>query len=240
MEGLLPPRERPRLTAQRLRCNTRGYAAQTTGTELPATLYNLTINNANGVTLNSSPTISGTLTLTNGEITTGSYSVIIPASGSVSGGGSGSYVIGNLQKNVATGATTRTFEVGATNYNPVTVVFGNVGTAGNLTVKATSGQHPNIGSSTINSSKDVNVYWSLTNSGIIFNNYSATFTFVSGDILGGANTANFIVGKYSSGWTYPTVGTKTSTTTQATGITSFSDFVVGECRHLHPDLHRRV
>ncbi|OGN96907.1 MAG: hypothetical protein A2Y89_01745 [Chloroflexi bacterium RBG_13_51_18] len=216
------------------------FGGSSMGVNIPSSvtvLNNLTINNANGVTLNSSPTINGTLTLTSGKITTGSNSVIISASGSVAGGSSGSYVTGNLQKNVATGAATRTFEVGATNYNPVTVAFGNVSTAGYLTVKATTGQHPNVGSSTLHSNKYVNVYWSLTNSGIVFNNYNATFTFVAGDILGGANTASFIIGKYNSGWTYPTVGVKTSTTTQATGITSFSDFVLGEATPLAPTVN---
>ena len=213
------------------------FGGSSTGVNIPGSvtaLNNLTINNTNGVTLNSSPTINGTLTLTSGKITTGSHTVIISSGGSVSGGSSSSYVMGNLQKNVATGATTRTFEVGATNYNPVTLVFGNVSTAGNLTVKATTGQHPNIGSSTLHANKYVNVYWSLTNSGVVFNNYNATFTFIAGDILGGANTANFIIGKYNSGWTYPTVSTKTSTTTQATGVTSLSDFVLGELAPVAP------
>ena len=91
-----------------------------------------------------------------------------------------------------------------------------------------AGEQPNIGTSTINSSKDVNVYWTLTNSGITFDNYSATFTFVAGDIDSGANTSAFIVGEYSGGWTYPSIGTRTSTSTQATGVTSLSDFAVGE------------
>ena len=204
----------------------KGSAAQTTGPELTATIPNLTINNANGVNLNSSPTVSGTLTLTSGNISTGSYTVIISGSVSHTSG----HVVGNLQKNVATGATSRTFEVGDTNYNPLTVAFGSVTVAGNLTAKATAGDHGSLGSSTINPSKSVNVYWTLTNSGITFDNYSATFTFVSDDIDVGADTNSFIVGKYtSSTWSYPTVGAKTATSTQATGITtSFGDFAVGE------------
>lgn len=206
-----------------------GSSSQTTGPELTATIPNLTINNANGVTLNSSPTISGTLTLTSGKITTGSNTLIISSSGSVSGGGSSSYVIGNLQKYVATGATSRTFEVGeAADYDPVTLAFGNVTVAGNLTVKVTDGEHPNIASSRIKATKNVNDYWTLTNSGITFDSYSATFTFAAGDVDSGANTSAFIVGRYSGGWTYPTVGTRTATSTQATGLTSLSDFAIGD------------
>jgi hypothetical protein len=203
-----------------------GSAAQTVSA---LTYGGLNINNANGVTLGGNATVNGTLTLTSGKITTGSSTVIIGSSGTVSGGSSSSYVYGNLQKNVATGAQSPTFEVGtASNYNPVTVAFGNVSGAGNLTASVTAGEQPNIVTSTINSSKDVNAYWTLTNSGISFDNYSATFTFVAGDIDSGANTSAFIVGKYNGGWIYPTVGTKTDTSTQATGMDSLSDFAVGE------------
>ena len=193
------------------------------------TFYNLTLNNSNGLTINNDETVSNALTLTSGKITTGSNKVILSyTSGTITSVSNTKYIVGNLRKVIGTGATSRTFEVGATNYDPVTVAFASVGTAGNLTVGATAGQHANIGSSTINSSKDVNVYWTFTNSGIVFTNYSATFNFVSGDILGSADTSKFIVGRYSGGWTYPTVGAKTGTSTQATGITALSDFVVGE------------
>jgi hypothetical protein len=193
------------------------------------TFYNLILNNNNGLTINSDETVSNMLTLTNGKISTGSNKVIISStSGAVTR--TNGYVIGNLQKNVATGSgVSRTFEVGtASGYDPIVVNFGSVSVAGNLIANATAGEHPSIGTSAINSSKDVNVYWSFTNSGITFTSYNATFNFIAGDIDGGANTANFIVGKYDAGWTYPTVGTKTSTSTQVTGVTSLSDFVLGE------------
>lgn len=44
----------------------------------------------------------------------------------------------------------------------------------------------------------------------------------------GANTGKFMVGRYSAGWTYPAIGTKTSTSTQATGLMAFGDFQLGE------------
>ncbi len=203
-------------------------ASQTVAT---GTYNNLTINQSSGNALLGGPvTVNDILKLTSGIIiTTDANTMIIGSSGSVSGGSSGRYIWGNLQKNVGLGATSVTFEVGETYYNPVTVAFDNVTTAGNLTVKATKDQHPDIVNCTINSSKDVNVYWTLTNSRVVCDNYSATFNFNNpGDIVGGANPDNFIVGKLNGSWTYPTVGTKTSTSTQATGITSFSDFALGE------------
>jgi autotransporter-associated beta strand protein len=191
------------------------------------TFNNLTINNNAGVTLTANVTFNATLTLTSGIITAGAYSLIGGPTASVSR--TSGHVYGNFKKNIALGGTSATFEVGdASNYTPVLVAFASVTTAGGLTARSTFGDHPNIGSSTIYDGKSANRYWTLTNSGIVFTNYNATFTFVSGDLDGGATTGNFIVGRYSAGWTYPTVGTKTSTTTQANSLTAFGDFQLGE------------
>ncbi|MBI5474601.1 MAG: hypothetical protein HY961_19870, partial [Ignavibacteriae bacterium] len=188
---------------------------------------NLQVNDAYGASLSASATINGTLTLTSGNISTGAYSLSISSSGTVSR--TSGHVVGNFQKYTATGATTRTFEIGTgTNYAPVTVVFGNVSVAGNLTASTAASDHASVSSSTIEASLSVNRTWTLTNSGITFTNFSATFTFVAGDIDAGASTSLFIVGRYSAGWTYPTVGTRTSTSTQTTGLTAFGDFQIGE------------
>jgi hypothetical protein len=201
---------------------------------------NLTINNSSGVTLGGNVTVGGTLTFTSGNINTSSNSIYINSTGSVSR--TSGHVVGNFKKNIATGATSKTFEIGdAGNYTPVTVAFGSVSVAGDLTASTTAGDHGNIGTSTINPGKTANRYWTLTNSGITFTNYSVTLNFVAGDLDSGANTTNFIVGKYAAGvWSYPTVGTKTSTSTQATGLNSFSDFEVGESAVPTVDLVKSV
>ena len=203
-----------------------GTTAQTVTTS--SSFGALTVNSSGGVTLASNLTVTGALTLTSGVVSTGASSLILASTGTLTR--TGGWVSGNFQMPVGTGATSVTFHVGdASNYSPVVVAFGNVTTAGSLTGKATAGDHPNLGTSAIDGSKSVNRYYTLANSGVVFTNYNATFNFVAGDLDGGANTANFIVGKYNSpNWTLPTVGTKTATSTQVTGLTTFSDFAIGD------------
>jgi uncharacterized repeat protein (TIGR01451 family) len=162
-----------------------------------------------------------------GNITTGANKVIIPAGGSISR--TSGHIVGNLQKRITAAAPNATFEVGsATAYTPVYVSFAGVSVAGDLIVSTASGDHPNIGASNFNAAKTANRYWTLTNSGIGFTSYSASFNFVSVDLDAGANTSRFVVGRYSSGWSYPAIGAKTSTSTQAVGLTAFGDFQLGE------------
>jgi len=195
-------------------------------------LNNLTINNAvEVVTLSTNATVNGVVNFVSGKIQTGGNVLIQPSSGTVTGAGQNTgWVNGQLQKNIPTGATSKTFEVGGpNNYTPVNVAFAGVSGAGDLTAGVVSGDHVNIGTSTINAAKSVNRNWTLTNNGVVFSSYDATFNFVAGDVDAGASTSAFSVGKYSSGsWTYPTIGTRTSTSTQVTGVTGFSDFEIGE------------
>ena len=188
---------------------------------------NLTVSGSGTKTLAGSVNVAGTLALTSGTFTTGAYTVYVKNTGTVN------RVSGlcspATKRFIATGSPTPTFDVGdASNYTPVTIAFTSITAAGDLTVSVVSADHANIGSSTINASKSVNRNWTLTNSGIVLASYGATFTFVATDLDAGATTSAFVVGKYSSGWTYPTVGTRTSTTTQTTGLTAFGDFELGE------------
>jgi hypothetical protein len=207
-----------------------GASSQVTGTYLPTTVNNLTLNNTNGATLSGSVTVNGTLTLSNGRITTGANNLIVSSSGSVSGAGAGKYIYGNLRKVFPTGAQSFNFAIGdVTNYTPVALSFANVTTSGNVTASTVATEHPNISTSILDNSKSVNRYWTLTNGGVAFTTYDATFTFVAGDVDAGASTSNFSVGQYlSSAWSSPTIGTRTSTSTQVTGVSSFGDFAIGE------------
>jgi autotransporter-associated beta strand protein len=198
------------------------------------TFNNFRINNSNGINLNGTTNtfINGILTFSNGRINTGIYTLVLGNSASVSGASSTMYVYGNLQKGLATGITSMTFEIGdAASFTPVALTFtATTNNTGSITTYTTAGDHPQIATSDINPSLSVNRYWTLINNGVTgITTYNATFTFVAGDIDGGANTSNFTVQNYlPSTWTSQTIGTKTATSTQATGITLFGDFQIGE------------
>jgi len=199
---------------------------------------NLTINKATGAAnLSSNATVNGVLNFAAGIVHTGSNRLILSSSGTLSGAAQNTgWVNGQLQKNVVTGSTSKIFEIGdATSYTPLSLTFANVSIAGDLMTSTTIGDHPDISSSTINAAKSVNRFWTLTNNGIVFSSYNITFNFVAADIDAGAASSFFIVGGFSGftgfasgSWIYPMVGTPTSTTIQATGLTEFADFQIGE------------
>jgi autotransporter-associated beta strand protein len=189
---------------------------------------------AGNVVLANDMTCGQTLTLTNGKISTGSNKVIISSSGSVSR--TNGWVIGNLQKNISTGSNVaRTYEIGdATSYTPLSITFANVTTQGDVTATVAATAHPNLSSSTLSQTKYAQRYWTLTNASTTYTTYDATFTYVSGDLQGGASGGSLIVGRYaSSAWTYPSFSNSGSTTT-ATGLTALGDFILAETGCVNP------
>ena len=208
-----------------------GSTADTTSFELPTSssvLNNLTMNQSAGLTLGSTAMVNGGLTFTQGIIKTVNDTLKIGSAGSVSR--ASGHIQGYLQKHVGTGSPSLTFEIGdSVNYTPIDIAFGNVTNAGNLTANVTAGEHPDVLNSGLSRTKDVNRFWTVGNNRTSFDNYSATPHFVTTDIDAGANTSNFVVQKKDgSVWSSTTTGTRSSTTTQATGMTTFSDFAVGE------------
>lgn len=205
--------------------------------------YNLTVNNPQGIVLaGGNLTVgngsSGTLAFTSGIITTGSNLVILPTkcdqSGMLTGGGAG-WVNGNLRMLFPNYGTTCTYPVGsATVYAPITVTFPwyNGITGGTLTGSTTAGQHPQIGTSGIDYTQDVNRYWTLGASGDTLTSvgsggsYTAQFNFAASDVLGNGNVSTFQVGLYSSGWA-SLAGSASGTQATLPGQTGFGSFAVG-------------
>ena len=191
------------------------------------TFDGLTVDGA-GVWLNADITVNQVLTFTSGNLTTGAKKVAVGGLGSINH--TSGHVVGNLQLPVPVGlGVSKTFVIGdASRYTPVGVAFDSVTTAGNLTASTTGGDHPQLGSSTIDPGLSVNRFWTLTDGGVVFKHFDATFNFWPGDLDPGVVPSDFIVGRYDGAWSYPTVGTKNGSSTQATGLTAFGDFALGE------------
>ena len=105
--------------------------AQVTGTGLPSTIAGLTINNSAGVSLTASETINTLFTLTSGNLTLGTYDIVMASGSSLSGGSSSSFVYtgstGFLKFNSCAASSSKTFPVGHTNssagYIPLVITF---------------------------------------------------------------------------------------------------------------------
>ena len=131
------------------------------------------------------------------------------------------------------GASTVTFDVGnSTFYTPAAIVFAS-GTSGTFTVRSTAGEHPQVASSTITQTLDVNTYWNLASTGTINfgSSPSATFTY-TGNTDAGTTPASFIVRRWNgSAWSTSTLsGVPTANSASITGVTSanLGDFIVGQ------------
>lgn len=212
--------------------NFNGGLSQTIGGTGDNSFYNLSVSNPTGVTLLNNTGVTSNLNLVTGILITGVYSVILNNSATVTGAGASRYVSGNLEKGIASGTTTKIFEIGDGNYyTPVTLNFsGSTNNTGSITVFTQPVNIPEISSSNINQLLNVNRYWSVSNNGVTgFTSYDAVLNFNATDEDAGADHTSYIGAIYSSGsWFYPAVGTVTATSVELTGLTLFGTFHTGE------------
>jgi hypothetical protein len=197
---------------------------RTTSFEIPSpsnTITNMVVNNTNGVIMGGDINVTGSLTLTAGNVTTNASTLAIGSAGTVTR--TSGHIIGNFRKTYAAAAN-KTFEVGTANgYSPVAV---NV-TAGtfpaDFTVKAVQGPQPNI----VTPSHALQRYWTLTATGVTAD---LTFNYLDPtDIPVTAVENNFVIFKYSGGFTMPGGSVNTAANTASiTGVTSFSDWTLAE------------
>jgi len=180
------------------------------------TFNNLEVNVSSDLWVGCNIVVNGTLTLTSGNIRTGSDTLTVASTGSVSR--TSGHVIGNLAKAYGTTGS-KTFEVGTANgYSPVTV-NATAGT-GTFTVKATQGAHPNASGTDV-----LQRYWTLASSGIT--TADLTFQYLEGDV-GTGQEANYELARYDGSWHFP--GAFVNTTTHSvskSGVSTFSDWTCG-------------
>jgi hypothetical protein len=194
----------------------------------------LEINHPLGVHLATDLPLAGGLTFTSGLLVTGSNALVTSATGQTMGASqSTGWVHGNVRSALVpvAGAITKKFDVGdAGYYAPVTVAFTDLAGPFDLTANTTTPDHPNLATSTIDGAKSVNRWWTLAPAGTpAFTTCTATFGFHPADVDGGADPGQVVVERFEAGsWSPTGAGARTATSTQATGVTGFGDFAVGE------------
>jgi len=125
--------------------NYNGMAAQLTGDGLPVTVNNLNVFNNAGLTLSSSLTVSGTLTLGNGNLTLNGSN--LTSSGAITGASAFGYIVtgnlvsstGTLRRTVTNNATNVLFPIGNATYTPAQIQLTNASTTDVFSVRVFSG-----------------------------------------------------------------------------------------------------
>ncbi|XZF15684.1 immunoglobulin domain-containing protein [Chitinophagaceae bacterium MMS25-I14] len=209
-----------------------------------ANFSGITLQNPFGVTMNTGNiSFSGTITFntltTPGKLIMPGTTILSEITGAGTTGASqtNGWVYGTYQKAASAGTLTHTYPIGDANYfTPVQISGGTgaVATAGTISASTTSVDHPSVNSSTINPTKSVNRYYTITpGNGLTFaaGALTTTFNWNAADVDAGANTANFKIGSYaSSAWSYPATASAAATSIQGTGVTiaGATDFEIGE------------
>jgi autotransporter-associated beta strand protein len=210
---------------------------QNIGGSTVTTFNNLTNSNSNagGLSLDIDANVSGVLSLASaseGIISTGSNTVFVtnPLTGAVTRPGTG-HIAGNLKRTIGSSGGIYDYPVGTfTAYAPASINFIGINTAGNVNVTTTDGVSVNY-PVTLNPNKQLARTWDITNGGVGTFSANATFTFLNGDLLNGAQGVNLKAYKFDapSSWSYPLSNSSTANTFSYAGITSFSEFGAGEC-----------
>jgi hypothetical protein len=227
------------------------FGGSSAGVQIPssvAQLNNLTINNASGVTMNSSLNMIGTLTLASGTLNTGANILHLnnannDATALTFTPGS-SWINGTLGKTLAVGnGQSFTYPVGsASTCRPVAISTMDVMGPGELQSKVVEGSEPHLGASGLNASTVVPAYWTITLVGRLdVTNINVTLNFSGTEVPSGADPTQFVVRMYDLDlgvWMPWPTGTRTDTSTEATGLYSYVlpsptrldsvNFVVGE------------
>ncbi|MCX6246016.1 MAG: T9SS type A sorting domain-containing protein [Bacteroidetes bacterium] len=142
-----------------------GTSPQTLGGTASTTFSNLTINNANGVTLGNNETVNGTLTLTSGMVNTDINTLTVGCTGSINNAGASRYIEGKLAR-VYCGIGSKDFPIGkGGNYRPMTLEY--TALTGTSTVTAEEFESSAISGTlpACTSLLDPNRYWSVSETG---------------------------------------------------------------------------
>jgi uncharacterized repeat protein (TIGR01451 family) len=201
----------------------------TPGLVLPPTitaLGSLRVDNPNGVQLSAPLSIVTLLDLANGPLHAAGGAVTIePGAAVIRGSG---YVQGDLRRWVSAGSgLTLRFDVGDGPADAaVTLLFDEVTSGDYLVVRTVAGDHPDPWIPLVGS-RGVNRYWVILNEGVVFTTYAVTLDWVAADVDPTADSTRFALAKLDGVWALAPVTARSATSITASGLTSFSEFAVG-------------
>jgi hypothetical protein len=194
---------------------------QVMGGTYSTTFENLVVNSNAGVLLENGQTITGTLTLTSGVVTTGSN--IVTAKGTISGGSASSHISGKLAR-LYTETGSKNFPVGKNeNYRPVSINFSQLTGQSTVTVEQFEDEIPGAVEAVVPFAVR---YWKASQTGGSDFEYSIT---LDGSGFSPIQTGTAVMLK-GDGATISTQNVTIEGTnyTNASAYTSFSDFGLGE------------
>lgn len=210
-----------------------GTSAQHTRQELLTLMPNIVINNASGVTMDTTTTVESLLTLDNGNLNTGSDSLILGPSATLTGEQAGRYVIGKL-------LTSRTVGTGSSSFGGVGVSLNSgsddLGTVSLSRISGAAGRA--VASITgINADTSIARRWNLTSTNPPSNGRSLTLSWISDDDNGRDLTTAQLWKSLDGGgtWTVAFSPHDASSSRSITeSVTSFSAWTVSDAANPLP------
>lgn len=194
-------------------------------------LTNLTVNNSTGVTIGGNTTVNGNLTLTSGKVSLGSSNLTMGPMAAIMGTPSASVMIivtgtGELRKEFPAGYSGNFVypvgdDIGTPEYSPVTIIFTSPTFApGNYVgVSLKNEKYPDAGIT----GNYLNRYWNLSYAGITNFICTATFQYLTDDVVGTENKLSCSKVNPAPWMTYGPTNTITHVLT-ANGLTALGSF----------------
>jgi hypothetical protein len=204
-------------------------------------IYSLTINNTNSVTLGGTQTINNSFALVAGKLSLGDNDLLIASPASFGGGNANNYIVtngrGSLQRRVSNNATNVLFPIGSkTSYMPALVQLSVASTSDDIKVRVRPNVYGSYDSLSYNpvgapiTANTVNGTWFVAEGTAGGSNATVTLQWNAADEAAGFNRTGSRFGQYISGnWnldvTKAAAGGNPYTLSRS-GLTAFSFFAV--------------
>lgn len=200
---------------------------------------NLILNNAAGSTFGANQEVTGTLTFTNGILNIGPYLLNISNSSltAISGASATRYIV--TSGNLSDAGITKAFAASVTNgnfiypigvsgkYTPANYTLTTGALGGTITIRPVNSKHP---SATGSGTAFINYYWSVTNSVIVLNALTHTYTYAAADEAG--TVADYRDARFKGGvWNIGITAGNPNTTSRVITFTNTDvqgDYTTGE------------